>query len=184
MNGECALIVLIATNTALKTPFGLPRIEEVVDSTAGCELLSFLDCYSGYHQIALNKDDQIKMSIITPFGAYYYMTMSFGLKNAGATYQRAIQQCLVDEIKDDLVEAYIDDVVVKTKEAHTLVDNLQRTFMALNKYQWKLNPKKCIFGVPSGILLGNVVTHDGIGPNSIKVKVVLDMQPLRNVKDI
>ena len=73
-----------------KDPFGLPRIDEVVDSTAGCELLSFLDCYSGYHQIALKKDDQIKTSFITPFGAYCYTTMSFGLKNAGATYQRAI----------------------------------------------------------------------------------------------
>jgi hypothetical protein len=73
-----------------KDPFDLPRIDEVVDSTAGCELLSFLDCYSGYHQIALNKDDQIKTSFITPFDAYCYMTMSFGLKNAGATYQRAI----------------------------------------------------------------------------------------------
>jgi hypothetical protein len=82
-----------------KDPFCLPRIDEVVDSTAGCELLSFLDCYSGYHQIALNKDDQIKTSFITPFGAYCYTTMSFGLKNAGATYQRAIQECLEKEIQ-------------------------------------------------------------------------------------
>ena len=117
-----------------KDPFDLPRIDEVVDSTAGCELLSFLDCYSGYHQIALKKDDQIKTSFITPFGAYCYTTMSFGLKNAGATYQRAIQACLKDEIKDDLIEAYVDDIVVKTKEAHTLVDNLERTFAALNTF--------------------------------------------------
>jgi hypothetical protein len=158
-----------------KDPFGLPHVDEVVDSTTSCELLSFLDCYSGYHQITLNKDDQIKMSFITPFGAYCYTTMSFGLKNTGATYQRAIQQCLADEIKDDLVEAYVDDVVMKTREVHTLIDNLQRTFTALNKHQWKLNPKKCIFGVPSGILLGNVVSHDGIRPNPTKVKVVLDM---------
>jgi hypothetical protein len=107
-----------------KDPFGLPCIDEVVDSTAGYELLSFLDCYSSYHQIALNKDDQIKMSFITPFSAYCYTTMSFKLKNAGATYQRAIQQCLADEIKDDLVEAYVDDVVMKTREAHILVDNI------------------------------------------------------------
>ena len=72
-----------------------------------------------------------------PFGAYCYTTMSFGLKNAGATYQRTIQACLKDEIKDDLVEAYVDDVVVKTKEAYTLVDNLERTFTALNTFQWK-----------------------------------------------
>jgi hypothetical protein len=75
-------------------------------------------------------------------------------------------------------------MVVKTREAHTLVDDLQHTFTALNKYQWKFNPKKCIFGVPSGILPGNVVIHDGIRPNLTKVKAVLDMQPPKNVKDI
>ena len=79
-----------------KDPFGLPRIDEVIDSMAGCELLCFLDCYSGYQQIALKEEDQIKMSFIMPFGAYYYMTTSFGLKNAGVTYQRAIQRCLKD----------------------------------------------------------------------------------------
>jgi len=73
-----------------KDPFGLPRINQVIDSTAGCVLLSFLDCYSGYHQIALKEVDQIKTGFIIPFGAYAYKTMSFGLKNAGATYQRAI----------------------------------------------------------------------------------------------
>jgi hypothetical protein len=116
-----------------KDPFDLPRIDEVVDSTAGCELLSFLDYYSGYHQIALNKDDQIKTSFITPFGAYCYTTMSFGLKNARATYQRAIQVCLKNEIQVDLVEAYVDDVVVKTKESHSLINNLTCTFAALNQ---------------------------------------------------
>jgi hypothetical protein len=107
-----------------KDPFGLPRIDEVVDSTAGYKLLSFLDCYFGYHQISLREEDQIKTSFITPFGAYCYMTMSFGLKNIGATYQRAIQQCLKDQIRDQLIEAYVDDVVVKTKVASTLVDDL------------------------------------------------------------
>ena len=77
-----------------KDPFGLPRIDEVVDSTAGYELLSFLDYYSSYHQISLKEDDQIKTSFIMPFGAYCYTTMSFGLKNTGATYQRAVQMCL------------------------------------------------------------------------------------------
>jgi hypothetical protein len=77
-----------------KDPFGLLRIDEVVDSTADCELLFFLDCYSGYHQIALNKDNQNKTSFIMPFGTYCYTTMSFRLKNTGAMYQRAIQNCL------------------------------------------------------------------------------------------
>ena len=80
----------------LKDPFGLPRIDQVIDSMAGCVLLSFLDCYSGCHQIALKEEDQIKTAFMTPFGAYAYKTMSFGLKNAGATYQRAIQLCFTN----------------------------------------------------------------------------------------
>ena len=72
-----------------KDPFGLPQIDEVVDSTASCKLLSFLDYYSSYHQISLKEDNQIKTLFITPFGAYCYTTMSFRLKNARATYQRA-----------------------------------------------------------------------------------------------
>jgi hypothetical protein len=81
-----------------KDHFGLPRIDQVVDSTAGCVLLYFLDCYSGYHHIALKEEDQIKTVFITPFGMYAYKTISFGLKNAGATYQRAIQMCFADQL--------------------------------------------------------------------------------------
>jgi hypothetical protein len=144
----------------------------------------FIDCYSGYHQIALNKDDQIKTSFIIPFDAYCYTTLSFGIQNAGATYQRAIQECLEKEIQDELVKAYVDDVVVKTKESHSLIDDLTRTFAVLNQYQWKLNPKKCIFGIPSGILLGNVVSRHGIRPNPEKVQTVLNMKRPTNVKDV
>jgi hypothetical protein len=100
-----------------KDPFGLPRIDQIIDSTAGSALLSFLDCYSGYHQITLREEDQSKTSFITPFGAYCYKTMSFGLKNAGATYQRAIQTCLGEQIGNN-AEAYVDDVVVKTRHAN------------------------------------------------------------------
>src|SRR5579883_1945204 len=142
----------------LKDPFGLPRIDQVVDSTAGYSLLCFLDCYSGYHQIALKEEDQIKTSFITPFGAYYYTTMSFGLKNAGATYQRAIQLCLTNQLGRN-VEAYVDDVVIKTKHPGDLIDDLAETFGSLREYRWKLNPKKCVFGVPSGKLLGFMVSH-------------------------
>jgi hypothetical protein len=73
-----------------KDHFGLPCIDQVVELTVGCVLLCFLDCYSGYHQITLKEEDQIKTVFITPYGTYTYKTMSFGLKNAGATYQRAI----------------------------------------------------------------------------------------------
>jgi hypothetical protein len=73
---------------------------------------------------------------------------------------------------------------VKTRDTNTLIDNIDQTFKSLNRYKWKLNTKKCVFGVPSGILLGNVISRDGISPNPSKVKAVLDMRPPRNVKDI
>ena len=146
-----------------KDPFGLPRIDEVVDSTAGYELLSFLDCYSDHHQISLKEEDQIKTSFITPFGAYCYTTMSFELKNIGATYQRAIQMCLDQQIGRN-VEANIDDVVIKSKTADNLITDLEETFTNLKRYRWKLNPSKCIFGVASSILLSYIVSACGIGP--------------------
>src|SRR5437016_1343527 len=90
-----------------KDPFGLPRIDQVEDSTTGSELSCFLDAYSGYHQVSLAESDCIKTSFITLFGAYCYITMPFGLKNAGATYQRAMQRCLHDQLGRN-VEAYVD----------------------------------------------------------------------------
>lgn len=86
--------------------------------------------------------------------------MSFGLKNAGATYERAIQTCLSEQIGEN-IEAYVDDVVVKTKDQGTLINDLKQTFENL-KWKWKFNPNKCVFGVPSGQLLGFLVSHRGI----------------------
>ena len=107
-----------------KVPFPPPSIDQVVDSTAGCTLLSFLDCYSGYNQIAWKKSDQQMASFITPFGVYCYNTMTFGLKNAGATYQKAIQKCLHGQIGRN-AEAYVDDVTIKTRSNDQFIANLQ-----------------------------------------------------------
>jgi hypothetical protein len=92
------------------------------------------------------------------------MTMSFELRNMGATYQKSIQHCLKDQIRKN-VEAYVDDVVVKPKTTDTLISYLIETFKALKVYQWKLNTTKCIFSVPSGILLGIIVSQCGIEAN-------------------
>jgi hypothetical protein len=99
----------------------------------GCVLLCFLDCYSGYHQIALKEEDQIKTAFITPFGIYAYKTMSFELKNAGATYQHAIQICFADQLHRN-VEAYVDDVVIKTRNLEDLIAELEETFNNLRKF--------------------------------------------------
>jgi hypothetical protein len=101
-----------------KDPFGLPQIDQVIDSTAGCDLLCFLDCYSKYHQIAIKEEDQEKTAFVTPFGAYCYTMMSFGLtKNLNKN-----------------VEAYVDDVAVKTQNFDTLIVNIEETFASLREY--------------------------------------------------
>jgi hypothetical protein len=166
-----------------KDHFELPRIDQVVDSTAGCVLLCFLDCYSGYHQIALKEEDQIKTAFITPFGTYAYKTISFGLKNAGATYQRTIQICFADQLHRN-IEAYMDDVVIKTRNPDGLIAYLEEMFSSLRRFRWKLNPTKCIFRVPSGKLLEFIISNRGIEANPVKISAITDMGALATIKDV
>ena len=97
-----------------KDPFPLPRIDQIVDSTALCDLLCFLDAYSGYHQIRMAREDEEKTAFITPVGTFCYTPMPFGLKNAGPTFQRMTRITLSNQIGRN-VEAYVDDLVVKTR---------------------------------------------------------------------
>ena len=166
-----------------KDPFPLPRIDQVIDSTAGCELLSFVDAFSGFHQIPLNPDDQIKTAFITPHGVYCYVTMPFGLRNACATYQRCMQKCLHDQLGIN-VQVYVDDVVIKTKTGDTLIDDLAQTFANLRRYRMKLNPAKCTFGVPAGKLLGFLVSSRGIEANPVKIRAIQRMELPKSVNDI
>jgi hypothetical protein len=166
-----------------KVPFPLPRIDQIVDSTAGCELLCFLDAYSGYHQIKMKECDQLATSFITLFGMYCYVTMPLGLRNAGATYQRCMQHVFRDHI-GQTVEAYVDDIVVKTRKADDLVSDLRIAFGCLRANRVKLNPEKCVFGVPRGMLLGYIVSQRGIEANPEKVEALERMGPIRDLKGV
>jgi hypothetical protein len=166
-----------------KDPFALPRIDQVTDSTAGCDLLSFLDAYSGYHQIPLYQLDQIKTSFITPYGAYCYVTMPFGLKNAGATYQRTMQRCLQEQIWRNMHD-YVANMVVKTKQSGTLLDDLKETFANLRRYRMKLNPEKCTFGMPDGQLLGYIISQRGIEANPSKIKAIKALELPTKLRDV
>jgi hypothetical protein len=109
--------------------------------------------------------------------------MSFGLKNAGATYQRAIQACFKKQLNKS-VEAYVDDVVVKTRNSSTLIDDLEETFASLCEYRWNLNPNKCVFGVPSGKLLGFIISQRGIEANPEKISAITSMKAPTCIKDV
>jgi hypothetical protein len=147
-----------------KDEYPLPHIFQIVDFTTFCELLSFLDAYSGYHQISLAIDEEEKTTFITPIGIFCYTKMAFGLKNGGATYQKGIHIILETQIGRK-VEAYIDDVVVKSKRHGDLLDDLKETFDNLRKFKMMLNHKKCMFSVSSGKLLGYMVSTRGINAN-------------------
>jgi len=166
-----------------KDPFALPRIDQVIDSTAGCEFLSFLDAYSGYHQIKLNPTDRLKTAFITPFGAFFYLTMTFSLRNAGTTFQRCMQKCLLKQLGRN-AHAYIDDIMVKTEKHNTLLEDLKETFENLRRFQIKLNPEKCVFGVPAGQLLGFLVSERDIECNPIKIKAIERMDKPTRLRDV
>jgi hypothetical protein len=110
-----------------KDPSPLRRIDQLVDSTAGCETLCFLDVYSGYHQIAMCIADQLATSFITPFDLYCYKTMPFRLKNAGATFQRCMRR-VFGELIGRIIEANVDDIMVKSRNIGDLVPDLTEVF--------------------------------------------------------
>jgi hypothetical protein len=131
----------------------------------------------------MKESDQLATSFIAPFGMYCYVTMSFDLRNAGATYQRCMQHIFGDHI-GRTVEAYVDDIVVKTRKADDLVNDLRAAFDCLRANGVKLNPEKCVFGVPRGMLLGYIVSQWGIEPNPEKVTALERIGPIRDLKGV
>uniref|UniRef100_A0A2N9I389 Uncharacterized protein n=1 Tax=Fagus sylvatica TaxID=28930 RepID=A0A2N9I389_FAGSY len=145
-----------------KDPFPLPKIDQLVDSTAGHERMSFLDAFQGYHQIALRKEDQEKTAFITPRGVFCYKVMPFGLKNAGATYQRMVTK-MFSELLGRTVEVYIDDMVVKSVKGKDHIEDLERVFGILRRHNLKLNASK---------------------RNPDQIAAIQGLQPPKNVREV
>ena len=166
-----------------KDPFPLPHIDAMVDATAGHELLTFMDAYSGYNQILMHPDDQEKTAFMTDKGIYCYKVMPFGLKNAGSTYQRLVNMMFKEHLGRTM-EVYIDDMLVKSKKSVDHVDHLKQSFDILRTYQMKLNPTKCSFGVRAGKFLGYMVTRRGIEANPEQIKAIMEIKSPKNIKEV
>ena len=158
-----------------KDSFPLPRIDQIVDTAVGHEILSFLDAFSRYHQISMHWSYVEKTAFITPHGLYCYDVMPFSLKNAGATYQRLVTK-IFRLLLGNTMEAYIDNMLVKSKERFDHTMHLQEAFELLPRYGRKLNPLKCVFEVSSSKFLGFMVTQRGIKANPIQLKAIMDSQ--------
>ena len=167
----------------LKDSFPLPMIDQLMDSTAGHKLLTFMNTFSGYNQIKMAEEDQEKTAFITSQELYCYKVMPFGLKNAGAIYQRLVNKMFNKQISKNM-EVYVDDMLVKSKEELTHLDDLKETFATLKQYQMKLNPSKCVFGVALGKFLGFMVSQRGIEANPKKVQAIINMASPRIVKEV
>ena len=166
-----------------KDSFPLPRIDQLVDATAGHGLLSFMDAYSGYNQIRMHEPDQEKTAFITDRGLYCYKVMPFGLKNAGATYQRLVNSMFVQQIGHTM-EVYVDDMITKSLNPEDHIKDLREIFDILRKYKMRLNPAKCAFGVSSGKFLGFMVNQRGTKINPEKIQALVNMKSPKNVKEI
>lgn len=121
--------------------------------------------------------DQEKMSFVTDRGLYCYKVMPFGLKNAGATYQRVVNHIFKAQIEWN-IEVYVDDMLVKSLCASAHLTDLEETFNILDHYHMKLNPTKCAFWVSSGKFLGFLVSHRGIESNLEKIQSILQLKRL------
>ena len=121
-----------------KDSYSLPQIDTLVDSTARHKLLSFIDAFSGYNQIKMSEEDQERTSFVTNQGLFCYKMMSFGLKNAGATYQRLMNKMFTHQIGRN-VQVYVDDMLVKSLCENDYLDDLQETFDTVRSYNMKLN---------------------------------------------
>jgi hypothetical protein len=164
-----------------KDEFPLPRIDSLVDVAASSELMSLLDCYSGYHQILMKKEDEPKTSFITPSGTYCYLRMPEGLKNTGRSFSRMTAKVLHSQIGRNVL-TYVDDIIVKSTKQENHVVDLQETFANFRQAGLKLNPEKCVFGVKRGKFFDCLVSTKGIEANPSKIKAILRMEPPNSKK--
>jgi hypothetical protein len=163
-------------------PYPLSFTDEVLDSVAGNKMYSFLDGFSRYHQIKIAPEDRYKTAFITDWGAFVWVVMPFGSKNAQPTYQRAVNQAF-KEYLGDFMKLFLDDLsVYSTTKTH--LDKLRKCFTKCCEFGISLNPEKCYFLVCSSMILEYVVSAEGEFPYPKKIEALVTMPRPRNIKDI
>ncbi|GKB72000.1 reverse transcriptase domain-containing protein [Tanacetum coccineum] len=163
--------------------YPLPEIDWKVESLCGYPFKCFLDAYKGYHQIQMAESDEEKTAFHTSQGVYCYTKMPFGLKNAGATYQRLVDKAFDSQVGQNM-EVYVDDLVIKSHTEEEMIRDINETFQTLRRINMKLNPKKCTFGAREGMFLGYMISPEGIKPCPEKIEVVLQLPSPRTIKEV
>jgi len=168
---------------SLKDNYLLPKMDHILQRVVGASSMSLLDGYSGYNQILVHEDDRDKKTFTTPWGTFHYAKMSFGLKNAGATFQRAMDMAFANE-KDVFLVVYLDDLTVFSKSNEEHLYHLTMVFQKCRKYGISLNPKKSLFAMTEGKLLGHIISKDGIRIDPARVEAIQQLEQPWNKKEI
>jgi hypothetical protein len=166
-----------------KDDFPLARIDKIIDSAVGCEMIVLLDCFFGYHQIWLRKEDEEKTSFITPFGTYCYLRIPEGLCNTAPTFCRMMKAAIKDQVGRNVL-SYVDDRVVAGRKKDAYISDLAEIFTNMHEARLKRNPEKCIFEITLGKVLGCLASTKGIEVNPDKIKVITQMHPPQSRKDV
>ena len=147
-------------------------MDMLIDSAVGHAMFSFMDGFSDYNQIRMSSKDVVKRTFQTLIGNFHYTVMPFGLKNAGATYQRAMIAIFHDRMHKE-IEDYVDDIVVKSKTRGDHLAILRKVFERCQLYKLRMNPLKCAFRVTAGKFLGFLVHQRGIDVDPSKVQAII-----------
>jgi hypothetical protein len=166
-----------------KDDFPLVRINKIVNSAAGCEMMVLLDHFSCYHQIWLYREDEEKTSFVTSFSTYFYRRMPEGLCNTSSMFCRMTKAALKDQVGKNVL-SYVDDIVVARKKKTSYMSDLTETFTNMREARLKLNVEKCVFEVKRGKVLGCLVSMKGIEVNPDKIRAILQMQAPQTRKGV
>jgi mRNA-degrading endonuclease RelE of RelBE toxin-antitoxin system len=168
---------------SLKDNYPLPNMEHLLQRVIGAGMMSMLDGFSGYNQVLLKREHQLKMTFTTPWGAFMYLRMPFDLMNVGKTFQRAMEFAFRDLIQK-IIEIYQDDLTVMSNERRDHFSHLIIVFERCRKYGISLNPKKSVFEIDKGKLLGHISSEGGISIYPEMIQSIKDVCPPTNKKSL
>jgi ribonuclease HI len=166
-----------------KDNYTLPNMEHILQRVTGASRISMIDGFSGYNQISVMPEDNEKTTFTTPWGTFMYAKMPFGLMNAGETFQRAMDIAFIGE-KDQFLVIYLDDITVFSKTDKEYYCHLKRVFLKCRRYGLSLNPKKSLFSMQEGKLLGHIVSAEGVRIDPSRVEAIQALSLPRSKKEV
>jgi hypothetical protein len=166
-----------------KDNYPLPKMEHILQRVTGASRISMIDGFSGYNQISVLPEDREKTTFTTPWGTFMYAKMPFGLMNAGATFQRAMDIAFIGE-KDKFVVIYLDDITVFSRSDEEHCCHLRKVFLKCRRFGLSLNPKKSLFSMKEGKLLGHIVSAEGVRIDPSRVEAIQTLSLPRSRKEV